>query len=303
MICAFDIGGSKIAAALVDEDLSPRPLGRVATPTTDYPAFLDAVRRLVPQAATAAALSVAGIVEPAAGRVRAANIPCLQGRDVAGDLSARLGRPVHLINDAKAFALAEARTGAGRGHGAVFAIILGTGVGGALVLDGRLRHGAGGSAGEWGHGPAAATRTGRALPHLPCGCGQPGCVDLFGGARGLELLYRTVTGRRSDSRAILGAWHAGEAGAVETLDLYLDVTGGALAGAVNLVAPDVIVAGGGLSGDPALVDAVSREMRARLLTPDHAPALVLAKTGPDSGVIGAAAHAFERMAATSGGAV
>ena len=111
MICAFDIGGSKIAAALVGDDLVPRPLGRVVTPAKDYAGFVETVARLMPPAARALSLSLAGIVDAAAGRVRAANIPCLAGRELAADPAARLGRPVYLVNDAKAFALAEARVG------------------------------------------------------------------------------------------------------------------------------------------------------------------------------------------------
>lgn len=190
MICAFDIGGSKIACGSVDGAGDVGACVRIETPTLDYQDFLSAVADQVPHDARALGLSIAGLVDPNQGSVRAANIPCLSGKPLRDDLTGLIGKPVFLINDAKAFGLAEAHNGAGVGHSSVLALILGTGIGGAIVLDGRILEGRTMVAGEWGHGPAGALRTGKVLPRWTCGCGQIGCVDLFGGA--LANLVNTV---------------------------------------------------------------------------------------------------------------
>ncbi|MBN9673787.1 ROK family protein [Roseibium aggregatum] len=295
VISVFDIGGSKIASSTVFMAASGRlpsdGVSSIPTPVEDYAALLRTIVGNVPSEAEAAGVSIAGLVNPKAGVVRAANIPCLAGRPFREDLERETGKPVFLINDANAFGLAEASLGAGADHSSVFAVILGTGVGGAVVVDGHLLQGAGMLAGEWGHGPASAMRTGRPLPRWRCGCGQTGCIDVYGGARGLERLHLEFTGRRSCSFEILRDWEAGDAGALETLDIYLDIVGGALAGIVNLIDPSILVAGGGLAGNDKLLRALEQEMRARILTPDQAPSLVAASLPGNSALLGAALFA------------
>lgn len=300
MIGSFDIGGSKIAAARVSARLEIEALPTVPTPRDDYAAFCRQVVALVPPQADAVSLSIAGVIDPGAGKVVTANIPCLAGRPLADDLANAVGRPVFLVNDANAFALGEATLGTGEGHDLVFAVILGTGVGGAIVIDGRILLGAGGTAGEWGHGPASAARTGRPLPAWRCGCGQTACVDVFGGARGLERLYREEGGGSATSREILAAWAAGRREAAETVDLYLDIVGGALANVVNLLGPSIVPMGGGLSRDGRLVEALEREVRARVLSPEKAPRLKAAASMSESALIGAAVHARDARGASTG---
>ncbi|SCM73988.1 ROK family protein [uncultured Pleomorphomonas sp.] len=293
MVIAFDIGGTKIAAARVGADMTASEFGRVPTPIRDYDAFCAAIADLAGPGDEPIGISIAGVVDPRDGRLTVANIPCADGRPLAGDLEARLGRRVRVLNDAKAFALAEATTGLGKGHASVFAVIVGTGVGGAFVLNGRLVMGATGSAGEWGHGPAAATRTGAALPIVRCGCGQPGCVDTLGGARGLERLHRHLSDIEADSPAILAAWQQGEPDAVRTLDVYLDVVGGALANTVNILDPDIVPIGGGLARNPALIAAIDAEVRARTLGRRATALCVPTEAGPEKGLVGAALHVSE----------
>lgn len=293
MVIAFDIGGTKIAAARVGADMTASEIGRVPTPIRDYDAFCTAIADLAGPGDEPIGISIAGVVDPRYGRLTVANIPCADGRPLAGDLEARLGRRVRVLNDAKAFALAEATTGLGKGHASVFAVIVGTGVGGAFVLNGRLVMGATGSAGEWGHGPAAATRTGTALPVVRCGCGQPGCVDTLGGARGLERLHRHLSDIEADSPAILAAWQQGEPDAVRTLDVYLDVVGGALANTVNILDPDIVPIGGGLARNPALIAAIDAEVRARTLGRRATALCVPTEAGPEKGLVGAALHVSE----------
>ena len=293
MVIAFDIGGTKIAAARVDANMMASEIGRLPTPIRDYDAFCAAIADLAGPGDEPIGISIAGVVDPRDGRLTVANIPCADGKPLAADLEARLNRRVRVLNDAKAFALAEATTGLGKGHASVFAVIIGTGIGGAFVLNGRLVMGSTGSAGEWGHGPASATRTGAALPNVRCGCGQPGCVDTLGGARGLERLHRHFSGVEADSPAILTAWQAGEPDAVRTLDVYLDLVGGALANAVNILDPDIVPIGGGLAHNPALIAAIDAEVRARTLG-SRATALCLpTEAGPEKGLIGAALHVLE----------
>jgi len=301
VISVFDIGGTKIASSAVSVEASGRlsvgAISSVLTPAGDYPALLRAVSRGVGDEAEAVGVSIAGLVDPEAGKVRAANIPCLAGHSFRQDLESVTGKPVFLINDANAFGLAEARLGAGAGRSSVFALILGTGVGGAIILEGRLLPGAGMVAGEWGHGPAAAMRTGRPLPRWICGCGQTGCLDIYGGARGLERLHLEFTGQTRSSVELLGAREAGDEAAVSTLDVYLDCVGGALAGIVNLIDPSILVVGGGLAGNAKLIGALADEMRSRILTPDRAPSLVTARIDGNSALLGAALYACGELSA------
>lgn len=273
MIAAFDIGGSRIKAARVDGG-QITALGSVETPVKDLMAFAAAMKGFT-AGARAVAISIAGVVDAETGRLTVANIPCLNGLRVSDELQKALGLPVLVLNDADCFALAEARRGAGRGYPNVFGIILGTGVGGGLVIDGKLVSGAGGFAGEWGHGPIVCD------PALPCGCGQVGCLDTVGGAKGMERLHLALTGETLGTRQIV-------AERPETLARWLDVVSGPLAMVLNVVGASVVPVGGGLGNDHALVAQLDRAVRARVLRKTNAPIVVPAECGADAGLIGAA---------------
>lgn len=281
MILAFDIGGSRIKAAVWDGAL--RPLGEVATPLGDKAAFTAAVAGFVPKEATGVAISIAGIVDPATGVGKVANIPAIDGLRLGPEVQAATGLPVRVLNDADCFALAEAVQGAGRGHRSVLGVILGSGVGGGLVIDGQLVTGAGGYAGEWGHGPVI-----RGEYAFQCGCGQVGCVDTVGSARGLERLHRKRTAELLGSEAIIAGWMAGEAEAGETMALWRELVAGPLAMVVNVVGADVVPVGGGLSRAPGLVGYLDEAVRVRLLRKTKGPLLVAAECGADAGLLGAA---------------
>ena len=273
MIVAFEIGGSRIRAAV-----GGVALGEVATPAT-FDAFVAALAGFcgqVLQPITGVAISIAGVVDRDSGRITVANIPCLDGRILAMDLQAALGLRVLVLNDADCFALAEAASGAGRGCRVVFGVILGTGVGGGLVIDGRVHQGAGGFAGEWGHGSVVQ------VPLLACGCGQMGCLDTVGGARGLERLHLALTNEALDVREIV----AGRAATVET---WAQLVGGVLAMVINVVGADVVPVGGGLSNDADLIARRDSEVGARILRKTDRPLVVPAVCGADAGLIGAAA--------------
>jgi N-acetylglucosamine kinase len=288
MITCFDIGGSAIKCAVATADGRIGDLQRVPTPTHDFDAFTAAMRALIAAGGPSRgiAISIAGVIDPVAGRIKCANIPCIDGRLLAADLTAALALPVWIINDADSFALAEAQAGAGRGHANVFGLILGTGVGGGLVFDGRLIGGPGGFAGEWGHGPVAAPPPG--IPRFPCGCGQTGCLDTVGGARGLERLHLALHRQSLDSRAIIDAWQAGDADAERTIACYIDLLSGPLAMVVNTVGASIVPVGGGLANSAPLIARLDRAVRTAILRKTDAPIIVPGQSGAEPGLIGAA---------------
>lgn len=289
MIAAFDIGGSRVKAAVSSAPGQIAALGAVDTPGADFEGFVAAIAALIPAGARAVGVAIAGCADPVTGRMRCANIPCVDGRALAADLIAALGRPVAIVNDADAFALAEADSGAGAGHQTVFGVILGTGVGGGLVIDGRLVAGPGGFAGEWGHGPVMnLAPRGHHLPAFPCGCGLSGCLDTVGGARGMERLHQALHGQTLGARAIEAGWLAAEDAAVETVAVWADLVAGPLAMIVNTVGATVVPVGGGLGKSAVLVAALDGAVRAATLFRPSGPLLVPAHHQVEPGLIGAA---------------
>jgi len=197
---------------------------------------------------------------------------------------------VRVANDADCFVLAEARRGAGAGARVVFGVILGSGVGGGLVVDGRIVEGAGGFSGEWGHGPVMGRRMvgERVLEPFPCGCGQLGCLDTIGSARGLERVDAFLNGTGRSSLEVVERWGAGEAGAGRAIETWLDLVAGPLAVVVNLTGAGAVPVAGGLSNSAALVAALDRAVRARILRREGEPLVVASQLGADAGLIGAA---------------
>ncbi len=292
MILCFDIGGSRIKAALSDGRARPTPLGDVPTPATDFGAFLAALRGFAHgRDLRGVAIAIAGVVAPETGRITVANIPCADGRVLRAEVQAALHLPVLVLNDADCFALAEARQGAGRGHRNVFGIILGTGVGGGLVLNGQLVTGAGGYAGEWGHGPVIAPPW-----DFPCGCGLRGCVDAVCGARGLERLHRCLHGVTVPSTVILADWQGGEACAAQTVALWLDLIVPPLAMVTNTVGASILPVGGGLATVTPLLEALDLRLRKAILHQTESPMVVPAMCRPEPGLVGAAEAGIEAFA-------
>jgi N-acetylglucosamine kinase len=313
-ITCFDIGGSAIKCASATQDGRIGALRRVPTPTTDFAAFAGSMRRLIDAlhdenaavgvgASQGVAISIAGVIDPADGRIKCANIPCIDGRTLAADLEEALELPVWIANDADCFALAEAQAGAGRGHANVFGLILGTGVGGGLVIDGRLIGGPGGFAGEWGHGPVAAHVAGtppQAIPRFACGCGQTGCLDTVGGARGLERLHLALHGQALDSREIVADWEAGDADAARTINCYIDLLSGPLSMLVNTIGASVLPVGGGLANSAPLIARLDQAVRGAILRKTSAPIIVPGQSGTEPGLIGAAWLGLNKLGAIHG---
>lgn len=283
MILAFDIGGSRIRAAAWDGN-HLQALGEVPTPTGSREGFLRAVAGFAAgRAIRGLAISIAGVVDPVTQIGKVANIPAIDGLALGPALEDLTGLPVLVLNDADCFAMAEARQGAGRGHATVFGVILGSGVGGGLVIGGRLVAGEGGYAGEWGHGPVI--RGGYAFP---CGCGQVGCIDTVGGARGLERLHLARTGEALSSPEIVARWLAGDGAAKATMALWRDLVAGPLAMVLNVVGAGVVPVGGGLSRAPGLVAYLDEALRAGVLRKTQGALAVPAECGADAGLLGAA---------------
>lgn len=304
-VFAADIGGSFIKFAL-----SPRPgqlvhLERVSTPADDWEAFCGALAGLLKRHADLApsdaplALSIAGLIEPIEGVATSANIPCITGRPLASELAMALSRTVFAANDADCFTLAEANEGAGRGNAVTFCAIMGTGIGGGLAIDGRLVRGAGGVTGEWGHGPIVCTSVEIEtqeggisetihMPRLACGCGQSGCADTIGGARGIERIHHHLTGRTETSHDILDRWQSGDDDARRTVLVYLELIADPLALAVNITGASIVPVGGGLASVAPLMMALDRAVRSRILNRFDLPLVVPAQRMDDGGLIGAA---------------
>ncbi len=286
-----DLGGTKIEAVVLAADGTPRWTRRVATPAGDYTATIATIAALVEaaEAETGLELTVGvgmpGSLSPATGLVRNANSVCLNGRPLGDDLTARLGRPVRLENDANCFALSEASDGAGAGAELVFGVILGTGVGGGLVAHGRLLTGANRVAGEWGHNPLPWPDERERLP--PCYCGKRGCLETFLSGPGMRRDHIAHGGAPLEPPEIAAAAAAGEPTCAGTLERYLDRLARGLATVINVVDPEVIVLGGGLSNIAAL-GRVSERLPLYVFSDTVATRVVQNRHGDASGVRGAA---------------
>lgn len=252
MRIGIDLGGTKIEVIALDECGAILLRRRIPTPAGDYPATVAAMVSLV--AAVEAELHMTGSVgvatpgamAPGTGRLKNANSVCLNNRPLQADLEAALGRPVRLANDANCFALSEAVDGAAVGAEVVFGVILGTGTGGGIVVRGRVLTGSNAIAGEWGHNPLPWPRP-EELPGPECYCGRRGCIETFLSGPGLAQDHLRVSGETLDAAAIVARASAGDTAAETALMRYEDRLARALAGVINLLDPDVIVLGGGLS--------------------------------------------------------
>jgi len=284
-----DVGGTKIEAiALLDDG---REIGRrrVPTPRGDYEATLDAIADLVSGlegtsgARGSVGVGIPGAISPATGLVKNANSTWLIGRPLAADLPRKLDRPIRFENDANCFALSEATDGAAAGAGGVFGVILGTGVGGGFVIDGRVIVGANAIAGEWGHNPLPAP-TDEERPGPACYCGRRGCIETFLSGPGLTADYDGATA----ADAIVRRASAGDAAAEMAMRRYEERLARALASVINVLDPDAIVLGGGLSNVERLYASVPALWTAHVFSDRVATKLVCAKHGDSSGVRGAA---------------
>jgi fructokinase len=292
----FDIGGSKLAVIALDEQGAELARSRCPVPR-DYRGTLDALIDLTEALAqthgTARSVGIAlpGMIGAAGELVRIVNLPWLEGRPLRADLQHALGLPVAIANDANCFALSEAIDGAAAGARVVFGVILGTGVGGGIVVDGKVIAGANAIAGEWGHNPlpgASADAGAEAGPPQVCGCGRTGCIETWLNGAALARDYRASGGGQADAAEIAHRAEAGDAAASTAIARFERRLAPALAGIINILDPDVIVLGGGLASIASLYVQVPALWRGLCVAPEPNTRLLQARFGPESGLRGAA---------------
>ena len=293
MRLGIDLGGTKIAAVVLADDGRVQWEARVATPRDDYDATLAAIANLVTAGEDAAGgtctvgIGMPGAISPATGLVKNANSTWLNGRTLHTDLERRLGRAVRLANDANCLAVSEAIDGAAAGAQVVFGVILGTGVGGGVAIDGRVITGRNAVAGEWGHNPLPWPEDDE-RPGPACYCGRHGCIETFLSGPALAADYRARTGVERSADAIARAANERDAQAAAALRTWTARLARALATVINVLDPDVIVVGGGLSQIARLYDDVPREWATWVFSDRVTTRLMPARYGDASGVRGAA---------------
>ena len=289
----IDVGGTKIEGVVLATDGTEAARHRISAPQEDYEKTLAAIAALVDdlsetvECATPVGVGIPGAISPATGLVKNANSTWLIGHPMHRDLEARLGRPVRLANDANCFALSEATDGAARGHHCVFGIILGTGVGAGLVVAGKLLAGPNAIAGEWGHNPLPWPGP-TELPGPPCYCGKHGCIETFVSGPGLAADHMRIAGTNLTAEAIADGADKGDPACTETLHRCTDRLAKSLAHVINIVDPDAIVVGGGLSNVAALYDLVQSRWSRYVFSDEVSTPLLKARHGDSSGVRGAA---------------
>ena len=293
MYIGIDWGGTKMEVIALSPDGETLARHRVDTPRDGYVSCIAAVRDLVArvEAETGATgtvgLGIPGSPSPRTGRIRNANTTFLNGMALGADLEEALGRPVRLTNDGNCFAVSEAVDGAGRDARIVFGIIIGTGHGGGLVIDGRVHAGAQGLAAEIGHYPLP-WMTQEEFPGHRCWCGKVGCLEMFASGTGLELDYRCTTGRTRRGRDILADKRAGDLVAEAVYRRFVDRLGRSLALLVNVVDPDVFVLGGGMSNVDEIYEDLPQIITGYIFGDSFDTPILKAVHGDSSGVRGAA---------------
>jgi len=292
----IDLGGTKIEGIVLDGSRERARL-RLDTPRDDYDATLDALVALIDNLQKTAGLAatigigIPGTIETT-GLVKNANSTWLIGRPLQRDLEARVGRRVRIANDANCFAMSEATDGAAAGAGVVFGVIVGTGTGAGIVVRGQVLTGANGIAGEWGHNALPWPDDGE-HPGPACYCGKRGCIETFLSGPGIAADHERRTGEHVLPREIASAADRGDRGAVATMERYERRMARALASVINVLDPDAIVLGGGMSNIDRLYGNVPRLWRQWVFAatgsvPDIRTRLVRAQHGDASGVRGAA---------------
>lgn len=293
MRLGVDLGGSKIEIVALGDDGRELLRRRVATPQGDYAATVAAVAALVAAAEHdlgrrgSVGVGIPGAESRLDGLLKNANSTCLIGQPLRQDLQRLLGREVRLANDANCFALSEAADGAGAGADVVFGIILGTGVGGGIAVHGRILAGANAIAGEWGHNPLPLPAADD-LPLQPCYCGRAGCIETYLCGPGMAAEHASRHGEMLSPAEIDARARAGDLVCEATLARYEERLARALAGVINVLDPDVIVVGGGLSKLERLYAAVPRLWGAQVFSDHVATRLLPPRHGDSSGVRGAA---------------
>ena len=294
MHIGLDVGGTKIELAVFDQNLAEVSAWREATPIDDYDLFVKTIADMVAEAEKesetegSVGISLPGMIDQT-GIKWSPNIPCLNNKPVVADLEAVIGRRIGVGNDARNLALSEANGGAADGAKRVFGIILGTGIGGGLCINGEVYLGANKLAGEWGHTPLPAILQQRYdLPLRPCGCGATGCIEQYFSGPGRAWLYEHITGQKKDVPGLTDDMRNGDKDAMTVFDAYIDGLATCMSQLFIYYDPDVIVLGGGLSNIPELYSRLPDAVPEVPYAGKKIPKVLPAKFGDSSGVRGAA---------------
>lgn len=294
----IDLGGTKIEIAVLDEHNGTVLRKRIATPAGDYHAIVAAIADLIRDAesevgsAGSIGIGTPGMASVQTGLMKNANSTALIGKPLQRDIEARLGRAVRMTNDANCFALSESVDGSAKGAHTVFAVIAGTGVGGGIAIGGRILEGPNRIAGEWGHNPLPWPRANE-LPGPQCYCGKRGCIETFLSGPALARDYREASGSNAAPTEIAALAAQGDAIALACIETYEDRFARALSGVINILDPDVIVLGGGVSNIERLYERLPALLPAYVFSDSVRTRIVRAAHGDSSGVRGAAMLASE----------
>lgn len=293
LLWGIDLGGTKIEGAILDPDNPGQAIHRLREPTESkqgYDHVLSQISRVVTRLeqesglARPAVLGIGtpGATEPASGVLKNSNTICLNGRPLRDDISRKLGLEARLANDANCFALAEATLGAAAGSKVVMGLILGTGVGGGLVVNGQLIEGLHGIAGEWGHNPLCGETT-------PCYCGRKGCIETVLAGPSAERYYHSVTGDSLRLPDIAKRAQNGESTAQATLARLREKFGEAIAAVINILDPDAVVIGGGAGNlDIFYTEECRKAVAAYTFNHEVRTLFLRPQLGDSAGVFGAA---------------
>lgn len=297
----IDLGGTKVELIALDETGTTYLRHRIPTPAGDYAATVEAIVQLICEAANALecrsndaysiGIGIPGTVSKSTGLVKNANSTCLIGQPLQRDLESALSQPVRIANDADCFALSEATDGAGKGQGIVFGVILGTGVGGGLVVNEQIVRGPNAITGEWGHNPLPWPDTDwDESPGPTCYCGKKGCIETFLSGPGLvrDNARYMLEENWTTAEQVVAAAEERHAGATACMERYHDRLARGLATVINVVDPDIIVLGGGLSNILSLYNEVPNAWGTYVFSDSVATRLVQNQHGDSSGVRGAA---------------
>jgi predicted NBD/HSP70 family sugar kinase len=288
-----DLGGTKIEGAVIDPRRPDHALCRLRVPTDGHLGYAHVIKQVVRlvrllerksgvKRPAWIGIGTPGVIDPRTGVLKNSNTLCLNGHPIRDDLGSALGVEARVANDANCFALAEAMFGAGRNRRVVVGLILGTGCGGGVVVDGRVLDGLHGIAGEWGHNPICGERT-------PCYCGRSGCVETVISGPALERYYRGRSGRRARMPEIVARAAKGEAAARATLRRLQSRFGEAIAAVINILDPDAVIIGGGVGNIDLLYGEGTREAVLRHVFNTELRTEFLRPTlGDSAGVFGAA---------------
>ncbi len=288
----IDLGGTKTEVAVLDDNFQPVYRKRVATPSHDYEAILNLIVDLVNDAEKSLqvkptiGIGTPGAISPHSGLLKNSNTTCMNGKPFMFDIEQRLGCSVKIQNDANCFALSEALTGAGNGYSVVFGVILGTGTGGGLVVNRQLLSGPNAITGEWGHNPLPWKTEADGSPQ--CYCGKQACIETFISGSGLARNFEKRNSVSLSSEQIVHGARNGDKDCEIMMQFYYDQLARALAHLINIVDPDVIVLGGGMSNIEEIYQQIPRRIGNYIFSDSVETPILPALHGDASGVLGAA---------------